>query len=355
MAGVRLLGLTKRFGAVAAVDNLNVEFPDAQVTCLLGPSGCGKTTLLRMIAGLEQPSGGQIFFDHDEVGEWSASRRNVGMVFQSPVVYPGLTVYDNVALPLRGTLPEAELRQRVGEVLELVELQAVAERKADSLGNAERQKVSVARAVARRPRVLLFDEPVTNIAAGERVTLKRAFKRLTTEVRLTLVYVTHDQTEAMTLADYIAVMRDGKLVQYGPPRSVYRAPRDRFVGWFLGNPGMNFVEIGAPGEDGGSLFSGAGPQLKAPAMVGFRPEYVEVLSDPEPASIEARVMRAPITVGGQHLLTLKAGDTTFKAKTDYRQTYATGQTVYVKIPADQLRWFDPAREELSPPVPGDAE
>ncbi len=351
MANVEFTNLVRQYGRTTALKSVSGVFGDGLVTCMLGPSGCGKTTLLRMIAGLEQPTAGQIFFDRDEVAEWSSSRRNVGMVFQSPVVYPGLTVFDNVALPLRGTLPGPELRKRVGDVLELVELQAVAQRKVDTLGNAERQKVSVARAVARRPRVLLFDEPVTNIAAGERITLKRAFKRLTTEVHLTLVYVTHDQTEAMTLADHIAVMQDGRLVQYGPPRAVYRAPRDRFVGWFLGNPGMNFVQTRAGIEDGAALFAGVQGAADL-ALVGFRPEYVAVSPVPEPGYVPARVVRAPITVGGQRLLTLQAGETTFKAKTHYRQAYTAGQTVYVNLPADQLRWFDPAGAALLRGTPG---
>jgi ABC-type sugar transport system ATPase subunit len=256
MADIRLEGVRKVFGGrVVAVRDLTLTFPSGSVTCLLGPSGCGKTTLMRMIAGLEEPTAGEIYFDNQRVTHLSPSQRQIGMVFQYPVVYRGITVERNIELPLMQDkrLSPAERKQRIAEVLETLDLTAYAQHDVSMLDNGTRQKVAVAREVARQPRILLFDEPVTNVDVSSKTQLKRALKRLVKQHNQTIIYVTHDQTEAMTLADEIALMRDGMIIQRGVPREIYDHPNDRFGGWFLGNPGMNFIDYRL---DNGALVGG---------------------------------------------------------------------------------------------------
>ena len=219
MVEIALHGVTRRFGRTVAVDALDTRFASRAVTCLLGPSGCGKTTLMRMIAGLDAPTEGRILIGDRDVTDLPARRRDVGMVFQYPVMYPTLTVAENIAEPLRQdrALSAAERGRRVDEMLDALDMRAEAGALIDELGSGERQKVAVGRAVARRAEVVLFDEPTTNIEVGAKLQLIRAIKAVTQRLRQTIVYVTHDQTEAMTLADEIALMRDGRIVQQDAP------------------------------------------------------------------------------------------------------------------------------------------
>src|SRR5262245_61035220 len=241
MSEIRVEHLTKAFKEVVAVDDVSFTFAESEVTCLLGPSGCGKTTLMRMIAGLEKPTTGEIYFGEQRVTRLKPSQRDIGMVFQYPVVYRGISVERNIELPLLSAKLSAEERKRrIQTVVEILGLQDSLNKDITQLDNGTRQKVAVARAVARQPRIILFDEPITNVDANAKLQLKRAFKELTRQLRQTIVYVTHDQTEAMTLADRIALMQDGKIVQCDAPRELYNQPADVFAGWFLGNPGMNF-------------------------------------------------------------------------------------------------------------------
>ena len=254
MADVRIERVTKRFGDFTAVAEMDVTFAEGEVTCLLGPSGCGKTTLMRMVAGLESVSSGRILFGGRDVTKLPPRRRDVGMVFQYPVMYPTLSVEENILEPLRTdrSLDKAERRRRVDEMLEILDMKALARHHIDELDAGLRQKVAVGRAVARHSDIVLFDEPTTNVEVNAKLQLIRAFKEVTSRLRQTIVYVTHDQTEAMTLADRIALMKDGRIVQLAAPRTLYDAPSSTFGGWFLGAPGMNFV----PAEiDGRSLRS----------------------------------------------------------------------------------------------------
>ena len=350
MAEVRLDGLRKVFktkGAeVTAVRDLTLSFPSSTVTCLLGPSGCGKTTLMRLVAGLETPSSGDIYFDDARVTDLSPSARDIGMVFQYPVVYRGVDVFSNVELPLKEVkgLSKRERKERVEGVLDSLELSNSAYKRVDRLDNGTLQKVAVARAVARRPKIILFDEPVTNVDAESKVQLKTALKNLAKSHSQTIIYVTHDQTEAMTLADEIALMRDGEIVQRGSPEEVYEEPNDRFGGWFLGNPGMNFVphrvdkgRLHAPLF--GEPFSVVGTGVDADEVfVGVRPERVRVSSQPRQGAVKARVTHRAIVIGGQHLLTLHIGGQRLKAKTPPLEVSA-GQEVWVQIPRDSVTLF----------------
>ncbi len=358
MAEIRVERLSKVFGPVVALDDVTFSFTDAQVTCLLGPSGCGKTTLMRIVAGLEQPSAGEVFFGERRVTDLPPRKREIGMVFQYPVVYRGISVYRNIELPLLSAkLPRAERTRRVEEVVDLLGLAPHAAKEVSQLDNGTRQKVAVAREVARQPRIILFDEPITNVDAVAKLQLKRAFKELTRRLSQTIVYVTHDQTEAMTLADQIALMRDGRIVQCDAPRILYNRPADRFGGWFLGNPGMAFFEATLrPNGAGGTLASplfpasvavgGVAPAAEERVTVGIRPEQIRVGTAPAPGAVPAHLLRRSITIGRQYLLTLRVpdlGEQTFKAKVEpgLGEALPVGKEVWVELPLDRVTLFDP--------------
>ena len=343
MPDIRLAGLSRRFGGITAVDDVSMTFPEGTVTCLLGPSGCGKTTLMRMIAGLETPSAGQILFGTRDVTRLPPRRRDVGMVFQYPVMYRPLSVQDNIALALRseGKLSAAERRDRLEEVLAVLALGDCRHQHIGDLDSGTRQKVAVGRAIARSCDVILFDEPTTNVEVNAKLQLIRAFKQFRQRFRQTIVYVTHDQTEAMTLADQIALMQDGRISQCTAPRALYEQPDTEFGGWFLGSPGMNFL---APaGEHDGALFFDALPApIACPAggsgalRMGIRPEYVGVLPS---GPVRARVLRRSITIGGQWLLTLAVGDTRLKAKLPADQVHRIADEVAIEIPLEHAVFF----------------
>ena len=250
MATITVDRVTKQFGHFTAVEDMDIRFADAEVTCLLGPSGCGKTTLMRMIAGLERPTSGRILFGDRDVTALPTATRNIGMVFQYPVMYPTLSVAENIALPLKQdrTLSAGERDRRVDEMLDVLDMRGMGKNLIGDLDLGNRQKVAVGRAIARRSAIVLFDEPTTNVEVNAKLQLIRAIKLVIQRTRQTIVYVTHDQTEAMTLADRIALMFGGKIVQYDTPARLYDEPLTEFGGWFLGSPGMNFV--GAEVRDG---------------------------------------------------------------------------------------------------------
>ncbi|MEM3893393.1 MAG: ABC transporter ATP-binding protein [Thermofilaceae archaeon] len=243
MVRVYLDGITKRFGNVLAVDNVTLTVESEEFFVLLGPSGCGKTTTLRIVAGLETPDAGRVLFNNVDVTQVPARERGVAMVFQSYAVWPHMKVFENIAMPLRiRKLPEGEIAERVKKVAEILQIDHLLDRYPFQLSGGERQRVAVARALAVEPKVLLMDEPLSNLDALLRVTARAELKRLQKKMRITTLYVTHDQVEAMVLADRIAVMNRGKLVQVGTPDEIYRAPIHRFVAHFIGSPPINFFE-----------------------------------------------------------------------------------------------------------------
>jgi ABC-type sugar transport system ATPase subunit len=360
MAEIRVDQLTKAFKEIVAVDDVSFTFPDAKVTCLLGPSGCGKTTLMRMIAGLEQPTGGEIYFGDQRVTRLKPSKRNIGMVFQYPVVYRGISVYRNIELPLlTEKLDKAERERRIQTVVDILGLQDSLDKDITQLDNGTRQKVAVARAVARQPQIILFDEPITNVDAQAKLQLKRAFKELTRQLRQTIVYVTHDQTEAMTLADQIALMKDGKIVQCDEPRTLYNHPADVFAGWFLGNPGMNFFDAKIERQGNGAvlvspLFAAPvpvkGDATTADVTVGIRPEQLRLSQQPTPGAVEARVARSSITIGHQYLVSLEREGEQFKAKVPSATGATLRDAAWVELPLDRIVIFNPdgRRADIAP-------
>jgi ABC-type sugar transport system ATPase subunit len=278
VSGIVLDGVHKRFGGTPALDGVDLEAIDGELLVVVGPSGCGKSTLLRCVAGLEAVDGGVIRIGDRDVTQIRPAARNVSMVFQSYALFPHLTVRENIAFGLVvREEPKAEVRARVAEASELVGVDSLLDRRPFELSGGERQRVALARALVRRPDAYLLDEPLSNLDAGTRVQMRTELKRLHREVGATMLHVTHDQVEALTLGDRIAVMHAGRVRQVGTPDELYSRPRDRFVAAFLGTPAMNFLSPEA-----------ARPFFPVPQgiVVGVRPEHVRVVPNGVLAQVE---------------------------------------------------------------------
>ncbi|MEN8233484.1 MAG: ABC transporter ATP-binding protein [Actinomycetota bacterium] len=342
MADIRLENLHKEFddGEVVAVRDLSITFREGTTTCLLGPSGCGKTTLMRIIAGLDTPTSGRVYFGDQDVTEMKTRDRNLGMVFQYPVVYRAATVRENIALPLRGEdLSQQEKDDRVEELVSLIGLEDSADLDVGRLNSATRQMVAVARAVSRQAPIILFDEPITNVDPDLKLQVKRTLRGLFSRLNQTIIYVTHDQTEAMTLADEIALMNDGRIDQMAPPRELYNESASRFSGWFLGNPGMDFVPVADNREV--ALAIAGGPLSDNVVTLGFRPEHVKLSSADATTGVPATVRHSAITTGGQVLVNLRSGDLAVKAKLPRgsAMNVRAGTEVRWSVDPDQVRMF----------------
>ena len=293
MSGVSVRNLVKRFGPTTAVAGVDLEMEAGKLFFLLGPSGCGKTTLLRMIAGFETPTSGSIHFGDRDVSNLPPEKRDAGMVFQGYALWPHLSVFENVAFGLRvRKTPDAELRQRVGEALDLVRMQGLGDRKPTQLSGGQQQRVALARALAFRPRVLLLDEPLSNLDARLRLEMRTEIRRIVDEAGITTIYVTHDQEEALSLADAMAVLRDGKVIQVGPPRALYDRPTSRFTASFLGETTFLDGTVGAIDATGARIDTPAGSIVAADAAgrvtgarvtVSLRPEAIRIATDAAPS------------------------------------------------------------------------
>lgn len=290
-SGLVLDHLSKRFGALTAVEDVDLSVAPGCFVCLLGPSGCGKTTLLRMIAGLEEPSAGRVRLDGDDITEVAAHRRDFGMVFQSLALFPHLTVGENIAYSLRiRHVPRAEQAARVKELLDLVHLPGLAERPTAKLSGGQRQRVAIARALARSPRLFLLDEPLSALDAKLREAMQVELRQLQRRLGITTVLVTHDQREAMTMADLIVVMGGGRIRQAGSPLDIYRRPSDAFVADFIGSTNL----LPAAGSTSGAVVPGGVitglrvPAGVAGALISIRPEDIR-LAAPTSAGIRGRV------------------------------------------------------------------
>jgi putative spermidine/putrescine transport system ATP-binding protein len=338
--GIRLAGCAKTFPeGTRALEPVDLDIHPGETLVLLGPSGCGKTTLLRIIAGLEQPdAGGQVFFGAQEVTPQPIEQRRVGMVFQSYALFPNMSVGENVAygLKVRG-MAEAEKKQRVDEMLGMMHLESFAERRIDQLSGGQRQRVALARALAVRPRVLLLDEPLTALDAKLRESLRAEIDRLLRSLKITAVYVTHDQSEAMALGDRIAVMERGRLAQIGTPREIYYQPATRFVADFIGT--MNRVR-GAVEGDSLRLPSGllrVGPRVAEEVL--FRPEDVRLVSSDE-AQLRAKIVSA-FFLGDHTRLILDVGaEQPITAETVERRVFKPGDVVPIAVDAGALLFLE---------------
>lgn len=244
MANVILKDIVKKFGDVLAVNKVNLEIKDQEFVVLVGPSGCGKTTTLRMIAGLEEIDAGEIYIGDTLVNDVPPKDRDIAMVFQNYALYPHMDVYNNMAFGLKlRKFPKSDIDQRVKDAAEILGIQELLQRKPKQLSGGQRQRVAVGRAIVRHPKVFLFDEPLSNLDAKLRVQMRAELSKLHDRLKTTMIYVTHDQTEAMTMGDRIVVMRDGLVQQVGSPLELYNKPVNKFVAGFIGTPSMNFIDV----------------------------------------------------------------------------------------------------------------
>ncbi|HHW15219.1 MAG TPA: sn-glycerol-3-phosphate ABC transporter ATP-binding protein UgpC, partial [Firmicutes bacterium] len=258
MASVTLKGVSKRFGNVTAVDNVNLEIADREFVVLVGPSGCGKTTTLRMVAGLEEITEGEIYIGERLVNDVAPKDRDIAMVFQNYALYPHMNVYDNMAFALKiRKVRRDEIDRRVRAAAQLLGIENLLDRKPKALSGGQRQRVALGRAIVREPKVFLMDEPLSNLDAKLRVQMRSELSKLHNRLQTTVIYVTHDQTEAMTMGDRIVVMKDGKVQQVGTPLDIYEHPANVFVAGFIGSPAMNFFQVRLD-EANGQLFADFG-------------------------------------------------------------------------------------------------
>jgi len=342
MAGVSLVDVTKRWGDFVGVDNQSLDIADQEFLVLLGPSGCGKTTTMRMIAGLEEPTSGDIRIGERRVNDDLPKDRDVAMVFQNYGLYPHMTIAENIAYPLkvRG-MPRAEIPERVRTAAEQVELLDFLERKPKALSGGQRQRVALARAIVRTPQVFLMDEPLSNLDAKLRVTMRAELKNLSHRLRITTVYVTHDQIEAMTLADRVAVMQHGRIQQLGTPSEIYNDPRTLFVAGFIGSPAMNLVDgeirDGTFHADGVPLLRSAHP-ARGDVVLGIRPEDIEVVP-PGQGDFDAPVFASENT-GESVLVTVRAGAQRITAKADRYTDPAIDEPIGLKVDGSHVYLFD---------------
>ena len=340
MAEIKLRNLSKRWGSFVGVDNLNLTIADEEFLVLLGPSGCGKTTTMRMIAGLEEVSGGDIIIDDVRVNDLDPKDRNVSMVFQSYALYPNMNVYENIRFPLKvRKIPEAEHKERVMRASAMVELDDFLHRKPAELSGGQKQRVALARAIVREPNVFLMDEPLSNLDAKLRVSTRAQIKNLSHELKVTTIYVTHDQIEAMTLADRVVVMKDGIVQQVGSPTEIYDRPANAFVASFIGAPAMNLVS----GDVFNNIFTGGNLKIEGlkaqnqPAQLGFRAEDASTVT--EGGDIHAAVYTMEL-LGDATMITVRVNDelVSIKAHKDYR--VKIGDMVHISVPKEICHLFD---------------
>lgn len=346
MATITLDRLHKRFGDFGAVEDLTLEISHGEFVCLLGPSGCGKTTTLRMIAGLETPTFGEIRFDGARMNDVPPQRRGVGLVFQNYALFTHLTVYENLAFGLRIRREGTEkVRSAVQGIAGLLELSPILDVPASRLDLSTMQRVALGRTLITRPRVLLLDEPLNNIRPGLREAMRGELRRLQQELQQTAVYVTHDQEEALSLADRIAIMRAGRLEQVGTPDEIYRRPRNTFVAGFVGSPGMNFLPVTARVRDGKLYLMGPGMLIAADRwaatlregqqlVAGIRPEAIRIGSGPSQAQVILVQSR-----GAEQVVELSLDGHILKALLPGGRRVNVGETVPIGFPEHQVLLF----------------
>ncbi|MCK6548881.1 sn-glycerol-3-phosphate ABC transporter ATP-binding protein UgpC [Myxococcota bacterium] len=352
MARLALEGVWKRFGTVEVVKDFNLEIKDGGFVVLVGPSGCGKSTALRMVAGLEQPSAGKILIGDRDVTNLSPRDRDVAMVFQSYALYPHMSVFENMAFGLRlRKMPNDEIDRRVREAAATLSISEYLERKPKALSGGQRQRVAMGRAIVRQPSVFLFDEPLSNLDAKLRVQMRAEIAKLHQRLGVTTVYVTHDQVEAMTLAQVIVVMKDGVIQQYGAPLEVYRQPRNMFVAGFVGSPAMNFFPCEVGGDANGPRLLGKGIDLPVPkkladhvgpkgrkVVAGMRPEHLRHATVPG-MTIDG-VVEVLEPLGAEVHALGNVHGTPFTASLDPDAKVSVGSKLALSVEPDHIHVFD---------------
>ena len=352
MASVKLEKVSKTYdNGQVAVKEASFTVNDGEFMVLVGPSGCGKSTTLRMLAGLESVTAGTIEIDGEVVNEMPPKNRDVAMVFQNYALYPHMSVYDNMAFGLKlRKYSKKEIKSLVHQAAETLGLTDILNRKPKQLSGGQQQRVAVGRAIVRKPKVFLFDEPLSNLDAKLRVQMRTEIARLHRELAATMVYVTHDQTEAMTLGDRIVVMKDGVIQQIDAPLALYRNPANLFVAGFIGNPAMNFVEGLLHHRDGIQVFKsssgdieismeGNGPDRDKPVVAGIRPENLRLTDDASSSDIMAeRTLLEHL--GAETLIHTRSGPNTLIARVTATEAADLGSTVYFSVSPDHVHLFD---------------
>jgi multiple sugar transport system ATP-binding protein len=358
MASIRLENVTKRFGAVTALSGVTFEIKDSEFFTVLGHPGAGKTTLLRTIVGLERPEEGDVYADGERITDIYPGDRDIAIMFQNLALYPDKSVYGNLAFPLKqAKLSRQDIDRRVNEVASTLRIERLLKRKPGKLSGGERQRVALGRAMVRDPRALLLDEPLSALDALLRLEMRAELKRLQRELGRTVVYVTHDQVEAMSMSDRIAVLREGVVQQIDVPESIYNRPANRFVAIVVGSPPMNFVPVSASWSDGGvlmlrhDLFTATvadATSLKgdlaegAACQIGVRPEDVHLTATPAiPATV---YVTEPL--GGETVVDLDVAGRLVKALVDPLHKLTEGETVQLELDGSRLHLFDEAGGSL---------
>jgi multiple sugar transport system ATP-binding protein len=344
MATVSLERIDKSYGAVKVIDSLSLAIEDQEFLVLLGPSGCGKTTTMRMIAGLEDPSAGDISIDGKRVNDVPARDRDLAMVFQNYGLYPHMTVAENIGYPLkvRG-VAAAERERRIKAAAEKVELETLLARRPAALSGGQRQRVALARAIIRTPRLFLMDEPLSNLDAQLRTSMRAQIKHLQRDLATTTIYVTHDQVEAMTLADRIVIMNKGRIEQQGSPQEIYARPQSTFVAAFIGSPPMNLLSGMATGgifvHDAGRL-EGLAPDISGKVSLGQRPEDLRLVP-PELADFTGTVFSYEL-LGDSSLVAVRVGADLVNVKVGPEERYGIGDRIGLSFDGPKLHVFDAA-------------
>ncbi len=329
MASITFENVTKQFDETKAVDELNVAIADSEFLVLVGPSGCGKTTALRMLAGLEDITDGRILIGDRVVNNVAPGARNLAMVFQSYALYPHMTVFDNLAFGLRNfKVPKEEIRRRVLEAADVLELTPFVKRKPKQLSGGQRQRVALGRAIVREPDAFLMDEPLSNLDAALRVQTRAEILKLQKRLGTTTIYVTHDQIEAMTMGDRIAVMNKGVLQQIGTPEELYTRPTNTFVATFIGSPSMNLLPSGVLGLGGTNQ------------LAGFRPEHVRLGNGRANSATYEALVEVVEYLGDEQLAHLRLGDTPVVAKLPVEPLLEAGSQATFTVPLQRVLLFD---------------
>lgn len=359
---IRIKDAVKKYGDNTIISDLSLNIKEGEFFTLLGPSGCGKTTLLRMIAGFNSIEGGDFYFNDKRINDIDPSKRNIGMVFQNYAIFPHMTVRDNVAFGLKNRKESKEtIQKETDEFMKLMHISEYADRMPDRLSGGQQQRVALARALVIKPDVLLMDEPLSNLDAKLRVDMRSELKRLHHDTGSTIIYVTHDQVEALTMSTKIALFREGELVQVDKPLELYDNPCDLYTADFIGNPSINFVEAsGTAGASGLSVdgvmgrleFSREDMTPEAPAsgdlklVLGIRPEQITISREKtDAAQVEARVY-AGMPAGSETLVSVRVGEKLITVKELGSTHYAGDETVYLSYPPKKVNVFDASTKRL---------
>ncbi|WP_458210412.1 ABC transporter ATP-binding protein [Haladaptatus sp. NG-SE-30] len=354
MGKLEIDSLTKEFGddkgKIVAVDKLNIDTNDGDFLVMVGPSGCGKSTTLRCIAGLETVTNGDIKLDGTSIKNKRPIERNIAMVFQNYALYPHMSAYENMAFGLKMTteMSSDEIEQKVTETAELMGIEELLEKKPGELSGGQQQRVALGRAIVREPEVFLLDEPLSNLDAKLRTQMRTELQNLQQNLNVTTVYVTHDQTEAMTMADKIAVLNDGELQQLGTPLECYHEPKNQFVAGFIGSPSMNFLNVNRTGNIlrhdrfEFSITDEMKNQLEVASeelILGIRPEDIEISKSPVKNSVETEV-EVVEPMGDVTIIYVSIGDKTITVSNDSEFVFEPGQTIHIHFPENLIHVFD---------------